>query len=197
MSAYKRLCILAGDPDSRENYFLYCGASDRCYGIKNLLDSFSEFGNENFDLLMCVDGDDHRCVESMVSTHPRVKFPGQLDRSVVLSCRRNGKLLINPRNDGSEFTKYPFPSKVIEYISLGMPVLMYELDGIPDEYYEFCFVIPSGEDGMSAKPLKVLKLSDYELLARGYSTERFIVGNNMPGVQVSKLLDEIKGDRYV
>ena len=192
-----RSYISAGDADSKENYFLYSGTLDRRYGIRNLLDSFVGSGIENFDLLICGDGDDRKYVEKMASTYPRIKFLGQLDRSVVLNFQRDAKLLINPRNNESAFTKYSFPSKVIEYMSSGTPVLMYELDGIPEEYYEFCFVIPPDDDGLSTKLLEISKLSDDELLAKGCSAKRFIVENKMPGVQVKKLLEEIKGDRYV
>lgn len=189
--------VSAGDADSRENYFLYGGTLDRGYGIRNFIESLVGSGIENVDLLICGDRDDRKYFETMASTHPRVKFFGQLDRSVVLSFQRNAKLLINPRNNESAFTRYSFPSKIIEYMSSGTPVLVYELDGIPDEYYEFCFVTSLGYDGLSSKLLEISKLSDDELLAKGYSAKRFIVENKMPGVQVRKLLEELKGDRYV
>lgn len=189
--------ISADDSDGRKNYFLYSGTLDRRYGIRNLLDSFVSAGIDGYDLLICGDGDDRRYVEAIATEYPHVKFLGQLDRSAVLSFQRNAKLLINPRNNESAFTKYSFPSKVIEYMSSGTPVLMYKLDGIPDEYYEFCFVVPPVDDGLKAKLLDVSKFSDDELLAKGQSAKKFIVENKMPGVQVRKLLDVIKGESYV
>ncbi|MGB3123879.1 MAG: glycosyltransferase, partial [Pseudomonas sp.] len=189
--------ISAGDAECRENYFLYSGTLDRRYGIRNLLDSFLTSGIDNYELLICGDGDDRAYVESIAADNPRVKFLGQLDRSAVLNFQRNAKLLINPRNNESTFTKFSFPSKVIEYMSSGTPVLMYALDGIPDEYYDFCFVVPPGDNGLAAKLREVSKLSDVELVAKGRSAKEFIIENKMPGVQVHKLLEKIRGERYV
>lgn len=186
--------VSAGDAGSRKKYFLYSGTLGRRYGIRNFIDFFLGGGIENFDLLIC--GDDRKYFEAMASTHPRVKFLEQLNLSVVLNFQRNAKSLTNPRNNELVFTRYSFPSKIIEYMLSGTHMLMYELDGIPDEYYEFCFLIPLGSDRLSTKLLEVSKLSDNELLAKGYSAKRFIV-EKMPGVQVHKLLEEIKGDRYV
>lgn len=189
--------LSAAEPERKLNYFLYTGTLDRRYGIRNLLDSFIASGIDHYELLICGDGDDRKHVETISAAHSQVKFLGQLDRSEVLNYQRQAKLLINPRDNESAFTKFSFPSKVIEYMSSGTPVLMYELDGIPDEYYEFCFVVPLGDNGLKDKLLEVSRLSDEALLAKGRSAKRFILDNKMPGVQVRKLLEEIKGERYV
>ncbi|OPA91296.1 hypothetical protein BFW87_20020 [Pseudomonas fluorescens] len=189
--------ISSGEPEQRANYFLYTGTLDRRYGIRNLLDSFVSSGIDNYELLICGDGDDRQYVEEMSAAHPRIRFLGQLDRSEVLSFQRNAKLLINPRSNESAFTKYSFPSKVIEYMSSGTPVLMYALDGIPDEYYAFCFVVPAGDNGLSAALSQMSTLSDEAFAEKGRSAKKFIVENKMPGIQVSKLLEKIKGESYV
>ena len=36
--------------------------------------------------------------------------------------------------NSEEYTKYSFPSKIMEYVSTGKPTICYKLDGIPDEY---------------------------------------------------------------
>ena len=38
---------------------------------------------------------------------------------------------VNPRQNNEEFTKYSFPSKTMEYLASGVPVVAYKLDGIP------------------------------------------------------------------
>jgi hypothetical protein len=51
-------------------------------------------------------------------------------------------VLVNPRPNNEEYTKYSFPSKNIEYLMTGKPVVGYMLDGMPPIYKEFMFVIP-------------------------------------------------------
>ncbi|MEA1605402.1 glycosyltransferase [Pseudomonas spirodelae] len=181
----------------RKKYFLYTGTLDRRYGIRNLLDSYIGSGVDDYELFICGDGDDRKYVEGVVATGAKVKYFGQLDRDSVLTLQRNAALLINPRDNNSEFTKYSFPSKIIEYMSSGVPVLMYRLDGIPEDYYDFCYLIPRGDDGLKIKLLELSKLSDNQFISKGESAKKFIVENKMPDMQVAKLLDIFKGNDHV
>jgi glycosyltransferase involved in cell wall biosynthesis len=181
----------------RKKYFLYTGTLDRRYGIRNLVDSFVGSGVASYDLYICGTGDDCSYVEGVADTHSNVKYFGQLDRDSVLGLQRDAALLINPRDNDSDYTKFSFPSKVIEYMSSGVPVLMYELDGIPDEYYDFCYVIPPGAEGLKDKLLELSKAPDCEFVSKGKSAKEFIIENKMPDKQVGKLLDAIKGNNHV
>ena len=62
----------------------------------------------------------------------------------AISMQREAFALINPRLPSVSLTRYSFPSKTIEYLMSGTPMIGYKLDGIPDEYYEHMF-IPSDE----------------------------------------------------
>lgn len=181
----------------RKKYFLYTGTLDVRYGIRNLLDSFVAAGIDDYELYICGDGDDRKHVEAISAAVGNVKYFGQLDRASVLKLQRDAALLINPRNNESEYTKFSFPSKVIEYMSSGVPVLMYRLDGIPEEYYDFCFSIPSGDTGLAEKLLVISKLPEDELVAKGEAAKKFIVERKMPAMQVRKLLNAIKGREHV
>lgn len=182
---------------SRNKYYLYTGTLDRRYGIRNLVDSYLASGVKGYELFICGDGDDRQYVESVASRERSVRYLGQLDRKAVLNLQRNASLLINPRDNESDYTKYSFPSKIIEYMSSGVPVLMYRLDGIPEEYYDYCYVVSSGCDGLKNKMLELSKLADAEFVRKGVLAKKFITDNKMPGVQVGKLLDAIKGGVHV
>ena len=54
-------------------------------------------------------------------------------------------VLVNPRPNNEEYTKYSFPSKNIEYLMTGKPVVAYMLDGMPAHYKKFLYEIPTGE----------------------------------------------------
>lgn len=181
----------------RKPYFLYSGTLDRRYGIRKLLDAFVESNIENYHLYICGDGDDRANVESVSATNARVKYLGQLDRNAVLQLQREASLLINPRDNESTFTKYSFPSKIIEYMSSGVPVMMYALDGIPAEYYRFCYLVPPGADGLRDMLAKVASFDIDELVEMGQTAKKFVANHKMPSAQVAKVLDAIKGKTYV
>ncbi|MNJ19140.1 Glycosyl transferases group 1 [compost metagenome] len=194
--ADKRYIALT-DAVERKKYFLYTGTLDRRYGIRNLVDSYVASGVSDYELFICGDGDDRKYVEQIAAVQSGVRYFGQLDRESVLKLQRNAALLVNPRDNDSVYTKYSFPSKIIEYMSSGVPVLMYTLDGIPEEYYDFCYLVPPGSDGLKMKLLELSKLADSEFVSKGALAKQFIVENKMPDMQVAKLLDAIKGKCHV
>ncbi|MNG67030.1 Glycosyl transferases group 1 [compost metagenome] len=181
----------------RKRYFLYSGTLDRRYGIRKLLDAFVAARIENYELYICGAGDDQAYVESVAASAAPVKYLGQLDRNAVLQLQREAALLINPRDNESAFTKYSFPSKTIEYMSSGVPVMMYALDGIPTEYYRFCYLVPPGADGLKAMLAKVASFDVDDLVEKGRSAKQFIANHKMPSTQVAKVLDAIKGKTHV
>ena len=63
----------------------------------------------------------------------RIEFLGMLPRTDVLELQSKATILVNPRQPVGDFTKYSFPSKTIEYMASGTPLLMYKLPGIPEE----------------------------------------------------------------
>lgn len=173
-------------------YFLYSGTLDRRYGIRNLIDSYIKSGIESHFLYICGAGSDQDYVEQAAAHCKSVKYLGQLSRTEVLALQCGASLLINPRDNSSEYTKYSFPSKVVEYMWSGVPILMYKLDGIPDRYYDFCFLASSSEGGLCEALLKIVKLDPDELRQTGQLAKCFVADHKMPLMQVEKLLNAIK-----
>jgi len=185
------------DITERKKYFLYSGTLDQRYGIRHLINSYIASNLKDYKLYICGDGDDRDYIENAISNGANIKYLGQLDREKVLTLQKNATLLINPRDNESEYTKYSFPSKIIEYMSSGVPVLMYWLDGIPDEYHQYCYLIPPGPDGLKNKLIELSLLSEKELFKTGISAKKFIVENKLPELQVEKLLKSISEAKNV
>jgi len=173
------------------NYFLYSGTLDKRYGIRDLVDAYIEADIADYDLYICGDGDEKKYVEKMASLYPRIRYLGQIDRGSVLQLQRHATLLINPRSGNAEYTKFSFPSKVIEYMSSGTPILMFKLEGIPDEYYNYCFISDYGKNNLSRKIVEISKLSPEELAKKGAIALEYIKNSKTPKIQVQKILDII------
>jgi hypothetical protein len=54
---------------------------------------------------------------------------------------RNADVLVNPRRNDAEYTKYSFPSKNVEYLLSGNPVVGYMLDGMGQAYRDFMYIV--------------------------------------------------------
>jgi len=177
--------------DKKKKYFLYSGTLDRRYGIRTLVEAYLKSNVTDYDLYICGDGDEKKYVEKMSFLNPKIKYLGQIDRNSVLRLQKNAFLLINPRQNTAEYTKFSFPSKVIEYMSSGTPVLMFKLDGIPDEYYKYCFISEHGTNNLSKKIFELSKMHPIILKKKGDAAQEFIIKFKSPNIQVQKILDII------
>ena len=176
------------DPELRTVF--YSGALDRRNGLPELLDAFRRIAGKNYRLVLCGDGDMRDDVQAAASADSRIIFKGQIARSEVLALQRQATLLVNPRPPDAEFTRYSFPSKTMEYLASGVPVLMHQLEGVPDEYYEHCYCIEGGDGATLAQSIATIcETAEEELAARGAAARAFVLQRKNPVVQCSKILD--------
>lgn len=97
----------------------------------NLIDAFQQIKDPNYELRICGVGDSEDAIKAAAQKDERIHFWGKLPREQVLEWQSKATVLVNPRQNNEEFTKYSFPSKTMEYLSSGVPLVAYKLDGIP------------------------------------------------------------------
>lgn len=118
-------------------YVFYAGTLNERFGIINLLKAFTLLENHNLRLVICGFGDSVEKIKEYAKKDSRILFRGQLPRLEVLKLMSECNVILNPRLGVEEFTKYSFPSKNLEALSSGIPLIAYKLLGIPDEYDSF------------------------------------------------------------
>ncbi|MGE5351540.1 MAG: glycosyltransferase family 4 protein [Acidobacteriota bacterium] len=172
---------------------LYAGTLHTRYGIGELLDAFKMIKADDYRLWICGDGGGIELVKNAALTDERIKYLGIVPKQKVSELQRQATILINPRNTNGEYNKYSFPSKTIEYLSSGTPALMYKLDGIPEEYYEYCYTISgSSIEDMSKAMYEVCQLDDKTLKSKGTLAREFILNNKSSEIQCKKILAMLK-----
>ena len=107
------------------------------FGIMKLVDAFSMIEDSDFRLYICGIGEAETIIKERAVEDKRILFLGQLKRQEVLELMATCNIIVNPRENVGEFTKYSFPSKNMEALSSGIPFVGYKLDGIPDEYDQY------------------------------------------------------------
>lgn len=178
-----------------EPYILYTGTLDQRYGICNLIDAFSSTGL-NYNLVICGNGNESEknYIIEKGESDKRIKYLGSLSYQDILFLQQNASLLVNPRNNKEEFTKYSFPSKTMEYLASGTPTLIYKLDGIPDEYYEYCYYINGEDDSIDTLAntiSEILTKSKEENKILGDRAKQFIMTNKNAYAQALKIIEYI------
>ncbi|MFJ4373766.1 glycosyltransferase [Pseudomonas japonica] len=131
---------------ARKKTIFYAGGVNRAYGIEELVEGFLSSGID-YELVICGRGDLEDYLVSTSARHASVKYLGFLPPAEVAEHQAQAAALVLSRNPAEAFTRYSFPSKLIEYMSAGIPVLTTRLEGIPAEYFEYLNVI----EGFSAE----------------------------------------------
>jgi len=168
---------------------LYTGTLAKRYGIINLIKAFHAITDNNIRLIICGAGDGEAEIKQFAQKDNRIIFKGQLKREEILMLQTQSFLLVNPRTPEGEFTKYSFPSKTMEYLASGTPTLLYELPGIPNEYYHYCFHLKEISISALQQAIEgILSMDKNELKSIGERAKEFILNEKNPYKQCSKII---------
>lgn len=127
-----------------EKRIAFAGKLNESFGIKLLIDAFQKIQRTDVHLDICGGGELKEYIEDMCKKDNRIHYYGLVSAEQSFSILRRADILVNPRQNNEEYTKYSFPSKDIEYLLTGNIVIAYMLDGIPDIYKNF-FLVPNDE----------------------------------------------------
>jgi len=148
-------------PAVRSKTFVYAGKLIRRFGIQRLLDAFSMLKDDEYRLIICGDGEMRCTVENAARLDPRICYKGLFPHDQLAEVLQSAGVLVNPRTGKEAYTRYSFPSKIIEYLQTGLPVVSAVLEGMPDVYRQLLYcpqddsataLAKAMEDAMQADP---------------------------------------------
>lgn len=139
-------------------YIVYTGTTNERFGVKDLVDAFKRMEGSNYRLVICGSGDTDGYIKKSAADDKRIMALGQVSPDESRLWQLKADVLINPRPNDEEFTKYSFPSKNLEYLASGSPVAAYLLDGMPKEYEDFIFCIEDSGDHVKDIRDSILKV---------------------------------------
>ena len=194
------ICTASKSECSREKIqdrkaILYTGSLNKKFGIDILLEAFKSIQNSDYELWICGSGDYQDTVRETAERDARIKYFGFVSHKKVLELQSKATVLVNPRQNVGEYTKYSFPSKTMEYMLSGVPVVAYKLDGIPKEYDEYFHYVKDNTPDELAKTLRVIcedKSGDYDAIAKQAVT--FVTEQKNPKKQAEKIMKLIGTD---
>ena len=177
-------------PKGFEKIIMYSGGLHARYGIVDLIQAFALIPDVNYRLWVCGTGDAISIIKECSERDNRIQYLGSLPSEKVRELQRCATLLVNPRHSNEEFTRYSFPSKTIEYLASGTPVLMSHLPCIPAEYDDYLFYFnDESVNGMKESIIKVCSLDKAELQERGLRAQAFVKEQKVPKNQIKRVLE--------
>ena len=206
LSSKKPVIVLEGHIDSdmlqsentmdkkyKNKVCLYAGALHKKYGVEKMVKAFVTADMNDAELHIYGDGD---YVEDLKKLdHNSIKYLGVIPNEEITAEELKATVLINPRPSDAEFTKYSFPSKNMEYMASGTPVLTTKLPGMPEEYLEHVYIFNNESiEGMSRTLKEVLTKSRKELHQKGLAAKKFVLENKTETIQARKILEFVQQD---
>ncbi len=181
------------EAQSGKKVIVYAGSIQRLYGIQNLVEGFLKANIQNTELQIFGDGDYREELERVAATHPTVKYMGVRPNSEVVETEQRAALLVNPRPAAPEYTKYSFPSKNMEYMASGTPILTTKLPGMPKEYYPYIYTIEEDTvEGVAEAIKKVFLESIEQREGKGKKARDFVLKNKSNVEQAKKIIQFLK-----
>lgn len=173
----------------RKKAVMYAGALNEKYGIKTLAEAFLSLSLPDWELWIFGQGDMSDYFTRLATEEPRIRFFGRVDRAEVLRREAEASLLVNPRPTGELYTAYSFPSKTIEYMLSGTPLLMTCLPGVPEPYFLHVFYAGNGSlEELKSALMQVTSLSPLELEGKGNAAREFILSRADASHQAERIL---------
>ncbi len=176
----------------KNNVIMYAGAISARYGFQNLIEAFSSLSGD-YELHIYGYGDYAAELEEKAKKDTRIKYFGRRPRAEIVEKEKEAALLVNVRNPDDEFTKFSFPSKTMEYMLSGTPLLTSRLPGIPEVYFDHCLSIKDNEPESIKSALEAFfALDEDDREAIGNGAHEFIKNEKNQKVQAEKVLNFLK-----
>ena len=171
----------------------YAGGVSKQYGLENLVQGFRKADIPNTQLHIYGPGDYVEELQKIAENDNRIYYGGMLLNTEIVEKEQEATLLVNPRPTDEEYVKYSFPSKTMEYMASGTPVLTTRLPGMPKEYKPYVYFIEQEDaDGIKDALQKVLSQDAQTLHNFGMEAKDFVLKEKNNVAQAAKVLTFIE-----
>ncbi len=174
----------------KEKAIMYAGGLSYDNGINELISVFLNLPDKSYELWICGSGECEDLVKNAAKKDLRIKYYGVLPNEEIRKLEKKAMILVNIRYSNSEFTKYSFPSKLLEYMASGTPVISTKLPGIPEVYFQYLYpLIDESEQGLTKRLNEILSSNKGDLEQVGRIAKEFVIKEKNYKIQSKKIMD--------
>ena len=173
-----------------KRHLTYTGSLHEVFGVKSLIEGFMMLRKDDVILDIYGQGPMKDEMDTYMAKDPRVQYHGVVSLEESVKAQLSSCLLINPRPTGEEFTKYSFPSKNMEYMATGVPLLTTVLPGMPKEYHPYVFLLEDeSAEGICKRLDEILSMPQEKLQERGQMGKDFVMKNKNNIRQAERVME--------
>jgi glycosyltransferase involved in cell wall biosynthesis len=142
---------------------LFTGALINYNGIILLINAVKKMNNSRIILKIYGDGPLKDYIINEAKNNDKIFYGGKISNYEIRVLQKDADFLINPRPTNDDISQVTFPSKILEYIMSGTPVLSTRINCLVDDYKDFLIFISDQPDQM-AKDIEIAIKTDKRIL---------------------------------
>jgi glycosyltransferase involved in cell wall biosynthesis len=172
----------------RTKTVVFTGRANRASGIMLLVAALRHIPDPDIRLIISGRGGLEREIRQAARSDPRINIAGFLDRQQWRNLLASATALVNPRLSDQLENRYNFPSKLIEYLAAGRPVITTLSGDLDPEYLDV--TIPLLEEtpgGLAALMQKTLDRPADEMADLGARGREFVLREKTWGRQAKRV----------
>ncbi len=177
----------------------YFGTLNRDYGIELLLSAFKLANRDKWKLVIAGAGDLQEEIRCMATTDRRVMYLGFLSLDEMVQAYQVVDVLVNPRRTSVPIASLAFPSKLVEYLGTGKPVITTDLSTLDKDFRDHLIVMQTDTPEELIRCLdEVASWTDEQLESWRDKTMAFVRNELSPSTQGKKIrrfVDSLSIDR--
>lgn len=174
---------------------IYAGGLSQAYGVDRLIEAVMMLSpSVSVCLKLYGRGDQEVRIRQLTAKDSRFIYGGFVDTAALMPELCAADILINPRPTSELFASQSFPSKLIEYLATGRPVLTTRIPSIPDALKEqFFYIDNESAEGIHMAICALMDISASDRSKKGYAAQLFVRVNYSEPVIGRKIVEFING----
>lgn len=122
-------------------HVVFAGGLTELNGVTVLLDALAQLPDADLKVTIVGRGEHADAVRAVASQDPRIDYRGLVSHDEVMELYEQADLLLNLRRTGSQTERYVFPSKVVECLGTGRPLLTTATGHVREEFGTFVYLL--------------------------------------------------------
>ena len=170
---------------------LYAGGLYKKFGIEILVNAVKKI--KDVTLILYGSGEMESELYEVTREYSNIEYRKTAPNDEVVIEEMKSTILVNPRFSNETYTKYSFPSKNMEYMASGTPLLTTRLKGMPKEYDKYVYFIDDETEQGIYNRIEELKQIDVKKLQnKGKDAQKFVLNEKNNVVQARKIYQFIQ-----
>jgi hypothetical protein len=171
-----RLFPLKIGEEKKEIDILFAGGLDEWNHIPLLLEMMNNNQDNRCRLWLVGDGRCRNKVIQATKVNARIRYFGVLGHHDLFQLYQKADILLNIRNTSDPAMKYHFPSKLLEILTVGKPVITTSIAHAAEEYGRYCFILDEETpQALFERIQAIMALSPEERLAFGLRARDYML----------------------